>query len=181
MTEIISTPKISEILLEEFMNPLQISAYRLAMDIHVPASRILEILHDKRKITADTSIRLGRYFGVSDSYFLNLQSDIDIRNEKLKREDEWGHQKLITIIKRPVPKPNEVNRRFKGKLYLIMRTFLTILVSVMLLLISVSAWANRHHGENVCYCNVRLCDTIGCAWTVEHDFHQLYYCAAGAG
>ena len=143
MTEIISTPKISEILLEEFMNPLQISAYRLAMDIHVPASRILEILHDKRKITADTSIRLGRYFGVSDSYFLNLQSDIDIRNEKLKREDEWGHQKLITIIKRPVPKPNEVNRRFKGKLYLIMRTFLTILVSVMLLLISVSAWANR--------------------------------------
>ena len=143
MTEIISTPKISEILLEEFMNPLQISAYRLAMDIHVPASRILEILHDKRKITADTSIRLGRYFGVSDSYFLNLQSDIDIRNEKLKREDEWGHQKLITIIKRPVPKPNEVNRRFKGKLYLIMRTFLTILVSVLLLLISVSAWAMR--------------------------------------
>ena len=71
------------------MNPLQISAYRLAMDIHVPTSRILEILHDNRKITADTSIRLGRYFGVSDSYFLNLQSDIDIRNEKLKREDEF--------------------------------------------------------------------------------------------
>jgi len=89
MTEMISTPKISEILLEEFMNPLQISAYRLAMDIHVPTSRILEILHDKRKITADTSIRLGRYFGVSDSYFLNLQGDIDIRNELLKSEDEF--------------------------------------------------------------------------------------------
>ena len=50
---------------------------------------------------------------------------------------------MPTIIKRPVPKPNEVNRHFKGKLYLVMRTFLTILVSVMLLLISVSAWANR--------------------------------------
>ena len=80
------------------MNPLQISAYRLAMEIHVPTSRILEILHDKRKITADTSIRLGRYFGVSDSYFLNLQSDIDIRNEKLKREDEFV---LIQQVKHP--------------------------------------------------------------------------------
>jgi len=89
MTEMISTPKISEILLEEFMNPMQISAYRLAMDIHVPTSRILEILHDRRKITADTSIRLGRYFGVPDNYFLNLQSDIDIRNELLKRKEEF--------------------------------------------------------------------------------------------
>ena len=97
MTEIISTPKISEILLEEFMNPLQISAYRLAMDIHVPTSRILEILHGRRKITADTSIRLGRYFGVSDSYFLNLQSDIDIRNELLRRKEEF------MLIKQVIP------------------------------------------------------------------------------
>ena len=97
MTEIISTPKISEILLEEFMNPLQISAYRLAMDIHVPTSRILEILHDRRKITADTSIRLGRYFGLSDSYFLNLQSDIDIRNELLRRKEEF------MLIKQVIP------------------------------------------------------------------------------
>ena len=97
MTEIISTPKIGEILLEEFMNPLQISAYRLAMDIHVPTSRILEILHDRRKITADTSIRLGRYFGVSDSYFLNLQSDIDIRNELLRRKEEF------MLIKQVIP------------------------------------------------------------------------------
>ena len=97
MRKIVSTPKISEILLEEFMNPLQISAYRLAMDIHVPTSRILEILHDRRKITADTSIRLGRYFGVSDSYFLNLQSDIDIRNELLSRKEEF------MLIKQVIP------------------------------------------------------------------------------
>ena len=75
----IQTPKISEILKEEFMNPLHISAYRLAKDIDVPVSRIQDILHDRRKITAETSIRLGRYFGLSDKYFLNLQIDIDIR------------------------------------------------------------------------------------------------------
>ena len=97
MRKIVSTPKISEILLEEFMNPLQISTYRLAMDIHIPTSRILEILHDRRKITADTSIRLGRYFGVSDSYFLNLQSDIDIRNELLRRKEEF------MLIKQVIP------------------------------------------------------------------------------
>ena len=97
MTEMISTPKISEILLEEYMNPLQISANRLAMDIHVPTSRILEILHDRRKITADTSIRLGRYFGVSDSYFLNLQSDIDIRNELLRRKEEFMLIKQVIL------------------------------------------------------------------------------------
>ena len=97
MRKNIATPKISEILLEEFMNPMQISAYRLAMDIHVPTSRILEILHDRRKITADTSIRLGRYFGVSDGYFLHMQSDIDIRNELLKRKEEF------LLIKQVIP------------------------------------------------------------------------------
>lgn len=57
----IETPKMSEILFEEFMKPLGISAYRLAKDIHVPVSRIQDILHDRRGISADTSIRLGLY------------------------------------------------------------------------------------------------------------------------
>lgn len=78
----IPTPTISEILKEEFMIPLGLSAYRLAKDIDVPVSRIQDILHDRRKITAETSIRLGRYFGLSDKYFLNLQDDIDIREAK---------------------------------------------------------------------------------------------------
>ena len=81
MTQI-ETPKMSEILKEEFMDPLGISAYRLANDIGVPVSRIQDILHDRRKVTADTSIRLGRCFGVNERYFLNLQSDIDIRKTK---------------------------------------------------------------------------------------------------
>ncbi len=64
------------------MQPMGISAYRLATDIHVPVSRIQDILHDRRKITPDTSLRLARYFGVSDRYFLDMQNDIDIRNLK---------------------------------------------------------------------------------------------------
>ncbi|GMQ73719.1 HigA family addiction module antitoxin [Tetragenococcus halophilus] len=71
----IPTPKISEILKEEFMYPLNLSAYALAKHIHVPISRIQDILHDRRQITVDTSVRLGRFFGVSDRYFLNLQND----------------------------------------------------------------------------------------------------------
>lgn len=78
----IETPKISEILKEEFMEPYGLSTYKLAKDIDVPISRIQDILHDRRKITADTSIRLGKYFGVSEGYFLILQCDIDLRNER---------------------------------------------------------------------------------------------------
>ncbi len=84
----IETPKISEILFEEFMEPYGITAYRLAKDIHVPVSRIQDILHDRRKITADTSLRLGKYFGVSDRYFLDMQTDIDIRNAKFSIESD---------------------------------------------------------------------------------------------
>lgn len=84
----IPTPTIGKILYEEFMAPLGISAYRLAQDIHVPTSRIQEILHNRRKITADTSLRLAKFFGVSDKYFLDMQNDIDIRNLKTKLQNE---------------------------------------------------------------------------------------------
>ena len=92
----IETLKMSEILKEEFMEPLGLSAYRLANDIGVPVSRIQDILHDRRKVTADTSIRLGRYFGVSERYFLNLQSDIDIRNTKAAIGDDVMKIRPIT-------------------------------------------------------------------------------------
>ena len=84
----ITTPTISEILREEFMEPLGISAYRLAQAINVPASRVQDILHCRRKITADTSLRLAKFFGVSDRYFLDLQNDIDIRNLKIQLANE---------------------------------------------------------------------------------------------
>ena len=70
------------------MEPLGISAYKLAKDIHVPVSRVQDILHNRRGITVDTSLRLGKYFGVSESYFLNLQNEIDLRNTKLKLSEE---------------------------------------------------------------------------------------------
>lgn len=88
MDTYIETPKISEILYEEFMEPLGISAYRLAQEIHVPVSRIQDILHDRRKITADTSLRLAKFFGVSDRYFLDMQNDIDVRLLKLSIAEE---------------------------------------------------------------------------------------------
>ena len=84
MNDYLITPTAGEILSEEFMKPLNISAYRLAMDIRVPVSRIQDILHGRRKITADTSIRLAKYFGVSDAYFLNIQNDIDLRNARMQ-------------------------------------------------------------------------------------------------
>ena len=90
MSRKINTPKISEILYEEFMKPLGISAYRLAKDIDVPVSRIQDILHDRRKITVDPSLRLAKYFGLSDRYFINLQNDIDARNAKIEMAESYA-------------------------------------------------------------------------------------------
>jgi addiction module HigA family antidote len=94
MTNYIPTPTIGEILKEEFMEPLNISAYKLAQSIHVPTSRIQDILHDRRKITADTSLRLAKFFGVSDRYFLDIQNDIDIRKLKISMADEISKIKV---------------------------------------------------------------------------------------
>ncbi|MBR4493949.1 MAG: HigA family addiction module antidote protein [Clostridiales bacterium] len=82
MSDYIATTKMSEILIEEFMEPLGLSAYKLAQEIHVPTSRIQDILHDRRKITPDTSLRLAKFFGVSDRYFLDIQNDIELRELK---------------------------------------------------------------------------------------------------
>ncbi len=91
----IPTPKISEILREEFMIPFNLSAYALAKAIHVPVSRIQDILNDHRKITVDTSIRLAKFFGVSDKYFLNLQNDIDIWNAETENSQDYEEIELI--------------------------------------------------------------------------------------
>ena len=75
-----------EILLEEFMKPLHLSINRLARDIDVPPNRIGAILRGKRSITADTALRLGKYFGVSPEIWLDLQSDYDLR---VMRNTKW--------------------------------------------------------------------------------------------
>ena len=71
-----------EFLDEEFLKPMGITAYRLAKDIHVPATRIHAIVKQHRSITADTALRLERYFGLSEGYFLRLQAHYDIRKAK---------------------------------------------------------------------------------------------------
>ncbi len=73
-----------EILLEEFLSPMGISQYRLAKNISVPQRRISEIVHGKRAITADTALRLGRFFGMEAQFWLNLQA----RSDLLKTKDE---------------------------------------------------------------------------------------------
>ena len=89
----IKTPSIGEMLKEEFMDPLGLSAYSLAKSINVPVSRIQDILHGRRKISTDTSLRLGKYFGMSDDFFLKLQNDIDIRMRKEKIREELNRIK----------------------------------------------------------------------------------------
>jgi antitoxin HigA-1 len=71
-----------EILKEEFMEPLSLTAYRLAKELHVPAPRVNDIVRGKRAITADTAIRLGIYFGLPAQFWMNLQIDYDLRLAK---------------------------------------------------------------------------------------------------
>ncbi|MGH2746461.1 MAG: HigA family addiction module antitoxin [Actinomycetota bacterium] len=74
-----------EILLEDFLVPMGISQYRLAMDISVPPRRINEIVHGKRAVSADTALRLARYFGTSERFWLNLQAqfELDVERDRL--------------------------------------------------------------------------------------------------
>ena len=71
-----------EILMKEFLEPMDISQYRLAKDISVPPRRINEIVHGKRAITADTALRLSRYFGTSERFWINLQTRYDLELQK---------------------------------------------------------------------------------------------------
>src|SRR3990167_1349224 len=71
-----------EVLLEEFLKPLGISQYQLAKDISVPPRRINEIAHGKRAVTADTALRLARYLGTSERYWLNLQARYELERQK---------------------------------------------------------------------------------------------------
>lgn len=84
-----------EILLEEFLKPMEISQYRLAKDINVPPRRINEIVHGKRAVSADTALRLSRYFGLSERFWMNLQSRYDLEVEKDKLEGRLEREVLI--------------------------------------------------------------------------------------
>jgi antitoxin HigA-1 len=87
-----------EILAEEFLSPLEISQYRLAKSISVPPRRINEIVHGKRSISADTALRLARYFGTSERFWLNLQAHFDLEVEKDRLGDRL--EKEVTVLAR---------------------------------------------------------------------------------
>jgi len=83
-----------EILMEEFLIPLEISAYRLSKDLDIPQTRISQIIKGKRRITADTALRLSSYFGNSAKFWLGLQDDYDIEEEKNINEETFKRIQL---------------------------------------------------------------------------------------
>ena len=84
-----------EILSEEFLVPLKITAYRLSKEVHIPQTRISQIIHGKRRITADTALRLSKYFGTTPQFWLGLQDDFDLEEEKENITEEL--EKIITL------------------------------------------------------------------------------------
>jgi antitoxin HigA-1 len=86
-----------EVLLHEFLNPLSISAYKLSKEIGIPQTRISEIVKAKRRVTADTAIRLSKYFGNSVKFWLGLQDDFDVENENQEKSEIFNAIKTIEI------------------------------------------------------------------------------------
>ncbi len=84
-----------EILLEEFLKPLNISAYKLSKELGIPQTRTSEIIKGHRSITADTAIRLSYYFGNSAKFWLGLQNDYDLEEEKKSKAPEFKHIKRL--------------------------------------------------------------------------------------
>jgi addiction module HigA family antidote len=82
MTDLLPNPHPGEILLEEFLKPMGVSQNALARAVHVPPRRINEIVLGKRAMTADTDLRLARYFGMSEGFFLGLQADYDLMERR---------------------------------------------------------------------------------------------------
>jgi len=84
-----------EVLLHEFLEPMEISAYRLSKDLNIPQTRVSQIIKGKRRITADTALRLSKYFGTSAKFWLGLQNDYDIEEESESKKTELGEIKTI--------------------------------------------------------------------------------------
>jgi len=84
-----------EILLEEFLIPMQISAYKLSKDIDIPQTRISQIVKGHRRISADTALRLSSFFGNSAKFWMGLQNDYDIENENFKKRDIFRRIRIV--------------------------------------------------------------------------------------
>ena len=116
-------------LLEEFLKPFGISAYRLAQDTRVPQTRISEIIHGRRRITGDTAIRLSRYFGTSAEFWIGLQTDFDLEESRREIESDidliptfqaswisrfpFAFSGTLPIVWAHVVKNSKLDRRFR--------------------------------------------------------------------
>jgi antitoxin HigA-1 len=89
-----------EILMEEFLMPMNITAYRLSKDLDIPQTRVSQIIKGKRRITADTALRLSSYFGNSAKFWLGLQDDYDIEEEKNINNDLFNR---IIKLRKSIP------------------------------------------------------------------------------
>lgn len=108
MTKKLSPINPGDVLLEEFLKPMEITQNQLAKDINVPSNRISQIVHGKREITADTALRLGKYFGIEPEFWLNLQMRYNMKVAKSKvgeriekevkiRSAQASERNLITV------------------------------------------------------------------------------------
>ena len=88
VNKLIETPTMGEIIREEFLDPLNITPYRLSKELNVSTSTILDLIHDKRKISVEMALRLSKYFGNTHKFWLNLQNEIEARNIRKKIEKE---------------------------------------------------------------------------------------------
>ena len=77
-------PKVGDILTEEFLKPLGITPYRLSKDLRVSTSSILDLVHNKRRISVEMSLRLSKYFGTTSKFWLNMQNELDLRETQEK-------------------------------------------------------------------------------------------------
>lgn len=94
----IDTPTIGEIIVEEFLEPMNITPYRLSKELSVSTSTILDLIHNRRKVSVDMALRLSKYFGNSYKFWLNLQNEIEIRDTRKKIEKELEKIQLYSHI-----------------------------------------------------------------------------------
>jgi len=105
-----------EILLKEFLEPLEISCYRLAKDLGIPQTRVSAIVNGTRRITADTALRLSLYFGNSPKFWLSLQDDFDIEEELRLKKKDFGQIIKFDIRKKNITTDQPTKTLFPKKL-----------------------------------------------------------------
>lgn len=95
--DMIPTPTIGQILQDEFLQPLDMTAYRLSKEIHVSTSSVLDLIHGRRRLSTDMALRLAKLFGTTDRFWINLQANIDVRNRKPDMEQELSQIQPVTV------------------------------------------------------------------------------------